>query len=89
VEPKAETKPDDMTIDQLLEAVKKCRGQKAELEEKEEKLLKTLIRKAAKQKEQIDSLIGPPKATANPDTTRIPSINLPFPDHQYVPSSRP
>ncbi|MBP3958307.1 hypothetical protein J8F10_23920 [Gemmata sp. G18] len=54
----AETKPESMTIEQLIDAVDGFREQKAELEKKERAYLKVLHRKAEKQKERIDGLGG-------------------------------
>jgi hypothetical protein len=71
---KAEAKPDDMTIDQLLEAVEKFREQKAELEKKEQTFMKVLHLKAAKQKERIDSLGGAPQPVSPPAAAEMIAI---------------
>jgi hypothetical protein len=68
----AAPKPDDMSIDQLIDAVEQIRTQKADLEKKEQAMLKTLRTKAAKQKERIDGLdVGQPPAVP----TAIPPVS--------------
>jgi hypothetical protein len=54
----APSKMEDMTIDQLLDAVESLRDQKAELEKKEQAMLKLIEKKADKQNERIDRLKG-------------------------------
>lgn len=65
-----ESKPEDMTIEQLIDAVDGFREQKAEIEKKEKAYLKVLHRKADKLKERIDGLgdgatPAPPSFTPN------------------------
>lgn len=62
-------KPEELTIDHLIEAVDGFREQKAELEKKEKAYLKVLHRKAEKQKERIDGLGG---AATNAQPTLLP-----------------
>lgn len=61
----AAPKPDDMTIDQLLEAVENLRAQKAEMEKREQAMLKVLRQKAEKMNQRIGNLGGgqPPMPT--------------------------
>jgi hypothetical protein len=61
----SERKPEDMTLEQLLDAVDGFRAQKAELEKKEKAYMKVAHQKAGKLKERIDGLDGvvpPPMA---------------------------
>lgn len=51
-------KPEELTIDQLIEAVEGFREQKAEVEKKERAFLKVLHHKAHLQKVRIDGLGG-------------------------------
>ena len=46
----------EQTLDQLLDAMEKLRTQKAELEKREQELLKVIQRKATQQKERMDKL---------------------------------
>ncbi|MDY3554701.1 hypothetical protein R5W24_003830 [Gemmata sp. JC717] len=64
-------KPEDLTIDQLIEAVDGFREQKAEIEKKERAYLKVLHRKALSQKERIDGLGG--------DGQQVPPTLVPGP----------
>ncbi|MDY3559671.1 hypothetical protein R5W23_000682 [Gemmata sp. JC673] len=73
-------KPEDLTIDQLIEAVDGFREQKAEIEKKERAYLKVLHRKAQSQKERIDGLGGdgqqaPPTLVPGP----VPSTSYVIP----------
>ena len=75
-----EVKPEDLTIDQLLDAVEKFESQKAELEKKQRAFVKVLHLKAAMQKQRIDSLPGsqpapPPYAVPEPPPSSIPTSN--------------
>ena len=56
-----EAKPDEMTIDQLLEAVETLRTQKEAMEKKEKAMLKALRQKAEKLNQRIANLeeVGP------------------------------
>jgi hypothetical protein len=61
----AEAKPEDMTIEQLLDAVEKFREQKSEIEKKEKAFMKVVHQKAGKLKQRIEGLDGvvpPPMA---------------------------
>jgi hypothetical protein len=58
VTPAAEPKPDDMTIDQLLEAVESLRAQKEAMEKREKAMLKALRQKAEKLNQRIGDLDG-------------------------------
>ncbi|MBP3956284.1 hypothetical protein J8F10_13420 [Gemmata sp. G18] len=78
-----EVKPEDLTIDQLLDAVEKFESQKAELEKKQRAFVKVLHLKAALQKQRIDSLPGsqpvaPPYAVSEPPPSSIPTSNSPL-----------
>lgn len=77
--PVVETKPEDMTIEQLLDAVDKFREQKAEIEKKEKAYMKVVHQKAEKLKQQIDNLDGD-KTTPPPviSTTGAPQ-SIPAP----------
>jgi hypothetical protein len=71
-----ESKPEDMTIEQLIDAVDGFREQKAEIEKKERAYLKVLHRKADKLKERIDSLDGGTPPTLAPPNL-VPSTYAP------------
>lgn len=73
-----ESKPEDMTIEQLLDAVDGFRAQKAEIEKKERAYMKVVHQKADKLKQRIDNLDGD-KTTPPPviSTTSAPSIPAP------------
>ena len=59
-------KPEDMTIEQSIDAVDKFRVQKAEIEKKEKAYMKALQKKAGKLKQKIDSLNGTPEVPGSP-----------------------
>jgi hypothetical protein len=70
-------KPEEMSIDQLIEGVENLRAQKAELDKKEQAMIKLIQRKAEKQKERIDGLdIGAP-ASGAPSAAVFPPQNIP------------
>jgi hypothetical protein len=66
---RTDVKPDDLTIDQILDAVETIREEKAELEKKEKVFLKALHRKAEKLKERMERV--------EPDNTQPPTILVP------------
>jgi hypothetical protein len=68
---KTEPKPEDLTIDQILDAVDNIREFKAELERKEKLYLKVLHRKTEKLKERIDRM--------DPETTTPGTCPMPVP----------
>ena len=72
-----EAKPDEMTLEQLLDAVDGFRAQKAELEKKEKAFMKVVHQKAGKLKERIEGIDGvtPPviRATEGPGVP-VPGI---------------
>ena len=75
---KTDPKPDDLTIDQILDTVENIREQKAELEKKEKLYLKALNRKTEKLKERIERVQGDTSAGQNDSSTPPPT---------YIPSS--
>ena len=84
-------KPEDLTIDELIEALDEFREQKAELEKKEKAYLKVLRRKAEKQKERIDGLGGgasglPPTLIPGPVTPNTLNGPSPAPGISTLPS---
>ena len=54
--PLSVTKPEDLTIDQLLEGIEALRNQKEEMEKKEKAMLKVLRQKAEKLSQRISNL---------------------------------
>ena len=56
--PKAETKPDEMTIEQLAEALKNLRAERAEMDAREKAMVKALRKKGETLRQLIDSVIG-------------------------------
>ena len=73
----SEAKPEDMTIDQLLDGVDAIRAKKAELEKKEAAMLKAMVQKVEKQKARIDGLgvvVPENRSTIPPVGTPGPSI---------------
>ncbi|VTR94706.1 unnamed protein product [Gemmata massiliana] len=75
--PLPEPKPEELPIEQLLEAVKNLRAQKAELEKREQAFMKVLTKKTNKVKEEIDGLNGTvtPVAPPAPVVPTTPSYN--------------
>lgn len=72
----ASPKLEEMSLDQLLDAVEGLRARKAELEKKEQEMLKLINRKAEEQKERIDRLNdGAPEVPTN----RVPIMSDPIP----------
>ena len=73
---RAVDKPEDMTIEQLLDAVERFREQRAELEKKEKAYMKVVHQKAGKLKERIDGIDGVTAPTLPPpiNTTSAPGI---------------
>ncbi|QJX00998.1 hypothetical protein [Frigoriglobus tundricola] len=68
-----EVKPEDLTIEQLIEAMEKTRDEIAEREKKNKAMLKVLQEKVNKLKVRMDSFSGKPEAPA------IPSPASPYP----------
>ena len=67
-----EPNPDDLSIEELLEKVKRVRAQKSELDKTEQALMKALTRKSDRVREQIDALNGGAKPIAPPaDPTHL------------------
>jgi hypothetical protein len=88
-----ERKPEDMTIEQLLDAVDGFRAQKAEIEKKEKAYMKVVHQKAEKLKQRIDNLDGdktpPPPVIST--TSAPPSIPAPGigPGAAFPPAGNP
>ncbi|OWK35656.1 hypothetical protein FRUB_08219 [Fimbriiglobus ruber] len=82
-----------MTIDQLLDAIDGIRVQKAELEKKEQAMLKILQTKAEKQKQRIEKLTqnapakaeAPKEAPVTANQLSIPGI----PNESKLPTGTP
>ena len=73
---KTDLKPDDLTIEQILDTVETIREQKAELEKKEKLYLKSLRKKTEKLKERIDR-VDPDTSTSPAISSTPPSIVIP------------
>jgi hypothetical protein len=73
---KTDPKPDELTIDQILDTVESIREQKAELEKKERLYLKALNRKTEKLKERIERVQGD-TSPGQSDTAPLPSTIIP------------
>jgi hypothetical protein len=71
-------KPEDMTIEQLLDAVEKFREQKAEIEKKEKAYMKVVHQKAEKLKARIESLDGvtPPPVISTTSGPVVPAPGI-------------
>jgi hypothetical protein len=64
--------PPERTLDELMDEVEKIRAQKADLEKKEQELVKTILKKASEQKVRMDKLGVNP----NPVIPPIPIVPI-------------
>lgn len=86
---KTAAKPEDMTIEQILDVVENIREQREELEKKEKLYLKVLHRKTEKLRERIDRVDGDPTTPPSiiaPSTSVIPA---PLPSLYIPPTNVP
>ena len=89
IEPKGETKPENLTIEQLIEAMEKTRAEIAEREKLNQVRLKVLQEKVGKVKVRMDSFGGntPPAAPPVPlgVAPPLPPATIPGPSAPTIP----
>ncbi|WP_029630616.1 hypothetical protein [Zavarzinella formosa] len=83
LEPEIKSKPEDMSIDQLIDVVEAIRAEKAELEKREQAALKTIRLKAEKLRERMTKVgaDSPP----NPPKVEDPMKERPWTERQNIP----